>query len=154
MKSPFDMVRGVFSLEKSLGNQMHLWAAIVATIRLVMHWSRELPITDSEGGAEGVAVWLVIAIWGIIGWVTSILRGKMRDKDDDDTSSGPPSVVVTGLLLGLLLMMTSCTQTRLLVKKAFKCSVACIKGCMAEAVIKTAPSLITTERFNASEADE
>ena len=140
-KLPFKAALAAFDIKKIISGDAHLWMAIISVVRLVLHWSGESPIgsdASPDGSSEALTVWIIMAVWGILGIIRDVRAKK------NDTSSGPPSAVAIVLLLGLLLPLSSCTQTKLLVKKAFRCSVACIKNCMAESVVETAIETVPT----------
>ena len=131
--APFKAAKAAFDVKKVIAGDIHLWMAVIAAVRLVLHWAGESPI---EGGSEALSVWIIMGVWGMLGVVKDIRKAK---------DSSPVSIV---LLLALLSLSAGCSQAKLATMKSsfFKCGMACMKKCMAGEMIKEiAPKILSQE---------
>ena len=124
--SPFKAAKSAFDIKKVLAGDIHLWMAIIAIVRLVLHWTGESVI---DGDSEALTVWIVMAVWGIMG----VVKGIRKPADTQSTST-----VGVVLLLALLSMSAGCSQSSMAtVKKGFlRCGVQCMRTCLAEQAFK------------------
>ena len=131
--APFKAAKAAFDVKKIIAGDIHLWMAVIAAVRLVLHWVGESPI---EGGSEALSVWIIMAVWGVLGVVKDIRKAK---------DTGPVSIV---LLLALLSMSVGCSHAGMATMKKgfFKCGMQCLKTCMAGEMIKElAPRIISQD---------
>ena len=130
MKSlPFKAAKSAFDIRKVISGDVHLWMAIISIVRLVLHWTGESVI---EGGSEALTVWIVMAVWGVLGVIKDIRKGG--------TPSSSVSIV---LLLALLSLSAGCSQAKLATMKKglFKCGMTCLRSCLAEQAVRHAVDL-------------
>ena len=138
MKSaPFKAAKSLFDVKKVIAGDIHLWMAIVAIVRLALHWANESPI---EGGSEALSVWIIMAVWGVIGVVKDIRKSNAADVS---------KVAIVGLL-ALLFAASGCSQTKLSTMKTgfFKCGMQCMQKCLAGEMLKEiAPKIVESNEL-------